>query len=546
MAHRDMHSPNPTADDRGAVMVIAIFMAAVVVGVVWYTFGLGEAMVYRQQMRAAVDASAFDSAVVHALGMNMLAMMNIAMAAVLSILVLLMIIFVGGLMLTVIAIILLAVPGVDIIDAGALVALLDFDSDMLDTIETVQPWIFKTLTVMNVSEGSLAIIMPWAGFIASTQAGGQYGGAVTSTWAFSPSMVPMRAPYASNALDAKLKKVLPELKLPGGLKAQPSAKVPLLQRYGLPVQDDTYGMLCMHAGMELADEAGVMLKIQSLGLGGVSQSIIDKFGQVLGTVVGAVPWMFCSGVDPAQILKNLDGGTTANAALNAILKTAKDLSSSDYPSMYPMKPFDETKNGGDFQQVWSSANGQASLGGGAVQGVAIAGFSTVAPDTNTGSQAQDIAEAEFYFDCGGPDAGSDQTVLGTTDTDGDWQNCKYNAMWNMRWKTRLRRYHQFQWDIRKDIELSLYQGLGVDGLVKGILPPTLQEGSLAKTGALDPIKSCITSIGGGTTSGTGDFGGCPIPIGSWIWGSGGIGGTGGKIGLGSDTADGYSMDQVLH
>lgn len=45
-------------------------MAAVLVGAVWYTFGLGEARIYRQQMRAAVDAAAFDSSVVHARGMN--------------------------------------------------------------------------------------------------------------------------------------------------------------------------------------------------------------------------------------------------------------------------------------------------------------------------------------------------------------------------------------------------------------------------------------------------------------------------------------------
>ena len=527
-------------DEEGAVMVIAIFMAAVLVGVIWYTFGLGEAMLFRQQMRAAVDAAAFDSSVVHALGMNILAMMNIVMAAVLSILVLLMIIFVGALLITALAVALLFVPIVDVAAAAALPELLEFDEGMFDVIEAVQPWVFGSLTVLNASEGAVAIIMPWVGFIASNTTADSYGGAVTSTSSFSPSMIPMRAPFFSNVLDQKLKSKLPTIPLPGGAKLQTALKVPLLQRYGLPVQDDIYGMLCMHAGMELVDEVATML-----GDVGAPSGITGKFGQILGQVVGAVPWMFCSGVDPADILNNLLGGFSGPMISNSrvfsnILAKAKDLTGKAHPSMFPMKPFDETSNGGDFQQVWSSATGSETLGSGAITGVAIAGGPAASPTNNEGGDNQDFAEAEFYFDCGGPDGGRDQTVLGTSDTSGDWQECKYNAMWNMEWKSRMRRYHQFQWDIRKDIDLSLYQGLGVDGFIKGLLPASLQEGSLAKIHVLDPVKACITSLGSGSRSGEGDMGSCPLPIGRWKWGNGG------KIGLGPDSPDGYSMDQVLH
>jgi len=337
------------ADEEGAVMVIGMFMAAVVVGCIWYTWGLGEAMIYRQQMRAAVDAAAFDSSVVHALGMNILSMMNIVMAAILSILVLLMIIFVGALLATVIDIGLLFVPFVDIAAAAILPELLDFDEAMFDIIEDVQPWIFNSLTVMNASEGAVAIMMPWVGFVASRATADSYGGAVTSTSSFSPSMIPMRAPYFSNVLDSKLKDVLPSIPLPGGAKLQTAAKVPLLQRYGLPVQDDTYGILCMHAGMELGDEIGTVLGFVGPG-GGVAQ----KLGQVIGEVVGAVPWMFCSGLDPTEILNNLLGGgisgvvMSKSKAFEGILKNAKDLSGKAHPSMFPMKPFDETQNGNDF------------------------------------------------------------------------------------------------------------------------------------------------------------------------------------------------------
>jgi hypothetical protein len=535
-------------DDEGAIMVIAVFMAAVLVGAIWYTFGLGEAMVYRQQLRQAVDAAAFDSAVVHALGMNMLSMMNIAMAAVLSVLIALMIVFIGGLVFTVLDVGLLFVPFVDIAAAAVLPELVDFDTEMFSTIEEVQPIIFKTLTILNFSEGTVAIIMPFAGAIASGMTAEEYGGAVASTSSFSPSMIPTRLPYLSNKLDSVLSKKLPTIPVVG-LQPAPT-KIPLLQRYGLPVQDDTYGMLCMHAGSQLVEEVGFFLSLASLGLipdTGPLKTAEKLVGQVFGQVVGAVPWLFCSGVDPFQILSNLVGGGVVGAAtesvpfLTTLKNAAKAGKDATGPSMNPMKPFDEAKNGNGFMQVYGSATGTPSLTTGAQTGVGIAGFESGSASSVGSSDGNDFAEAEFYFDCGGPNAGDDEVVMSTNDTSGDWQDCKYNAMWNMRWKARLRRYHQFQWDIRKDIELSIYQGLGIDKFFQGLLPSTLQDGSLAKTRFLDPVKACITSLGSGSSSGTGDFGGCPFPVGTWFSFP-----NGGKIGIGSDSPDGFSMSDVLH
>ncbi len=541
------------SDDDGAIMVIAVFMAAVLVGAIWYAFGLGEAMLYRQQLRQAVDAAAFDSAVVHALGMNMLSMMNIAMAAVLSVLIALMVIFIGGLVFTVLDAALLFVLIVDALAMAVMPGLIDFDTTMFDTIEEVQPFIFKTLTVLNVSEGVVAIIMPFAGAVASGQAAGDYGGAVTDTSSFSPSMVPMRLPYFSNKLDSVLKKKLPTIPVVG-LKPAPT-KIPLLQRYGLPVQDDTYGMLCMHAGTQLVQEVGFFLSMSTFGLipdTGPLKAAENLVGQVFGQVAGAVPWLFCSGVDPFEMLTNLIGNwdgaaDTLSAAMGAapILKTIKNANDiakdATGPSMFPMKPFDEAKNGNGFMQVWGSATGSSTIGSGAITGVAVAGWGDAASRDNTSTESNDFAEAEFYFDCGGPKAGGDQTILGTSDTSGDWQDCKYNAMWNMQWKARLRRYHQFEWDLRKDIELSIYQGLGIDEFFKGLLPSMFRDGSLAKTRVLDPVKACVTSLGSGSSSGTGDFGGCPLPVGTWFSLP-----NGGKVGLGSDSPDGFPMSQVLH
>ncbi|MCP4444074.1 MAG: hypothetical protein GY811_01850 [Myxococcales bacterium] len=74
---------------EGAVMVIAVFMAAVTIGCLYYLSGLGDAILAQERMQDAADAAAFSSAVIHARGMNLLALINIIMASLLAILVLL-------------------------------------------------------------------------------------------------------------------------------------------------------------------------------------------------------------------------------------------------------------------------------------------------------------------------------------------------------------------------------------------------------------------------------------------------------------------------
>ncbi len=70
-------------------MVMAVFMAAIVIGCIYYVSGLGAALVAQEQMQDAADATAFSSAVIHARGMNILALINIVLASLLASLVML-------------------------------------------------------------------------------------------------------------------------------------------------------------------------------------------------------------------------------------------------------------------------------------------------------------------------------------------------------------------------------------------------------------------------------------------------------------------------
>jgi hypothetical protein len=73
------------SDQRGAIMVIGIFIAMMLVGMIYYVWGIGGAILFRERMQDASDASAFSAAVIHARAMNIIAVINIIMAALAAI-----------------------------------------------------------------------------------------------------------------------------------------------------------------------------------------------------------------------------------------------------------------------------------------------------------------------------------------------------------------------------------------------------------------------------------------------------------------------------
>jgi hypothetical protein len=77
------------SNSEGAVMIIAVFMAMVAIGALYFLVGLGDVIVGSERMQDAADATAFSSAVVQARGMNLLALLNIMMASLMAVLVLL-------------------------------------------------------------------------------------------------------------------------------------------------------------------------------------------------------------------------------------------------------------------------------------------------------------------------------------------------------------------------------------------------------------------------------------------------------------------------
>jgi hypothetical protein len=72
---------------RGAMFVMGIPMCFLMIALLYFVTGLGEDILLRERMQDAADATALSAAVVHARGMNLIALVNQLMAALVSLLI---------------------------------------------------------------------------------------------------------------------------------------------------------------------------------------------------------------------------------------------------------------------------------------------------------------------------------------------------------------------------------------------------------------------------------------------------------------------------
>ena len=75
-----------TRATSGTTTIPAVFGGAFLIGGIFYLAGLGDAMLFHESMRDASDATTFAPSVIHARGMNVIALVNLVMAAILAIL----------------------------------------------------------------------------------------------------------------------------------------------------------------------------------------------------------------------------------------------------------------------------------------------------------------------------------------------------------------------------------------------------------------------------------------------------------------------------
>jgi len=73
-------------DTGGAMMLMSLFMALLMIGSLYYVLGVGDAIIYRRIMQDGTDAGAHAASVMGAKGMNLHALLNVVMAVTAGIL----------------------------------------------------------------------------------------------------------------------------------------------------------------------------------------------------------------------------------------------------------------------------------------------------------------------------------------------------------------------------------------------------------------------------------------------------------------------------
>jgi len=72
-------------DQRGAIMLMGLCMSCFLIGGLWFLIGIGDTIVFRDQMQEATDHAAFTSAALHAKGMNFISACNLILLALIAI-----------------------------------------------------------------------------------------------------------------------------------------------------------------------------------------------------------------------------------------------------------------------------------------------------------------------------------------------------------------------------------------------------------------------------------------------------------------------------
>jgi hypothetical protein len=396
-------------DERGAILVIAVFMSVFLVGCLWYLVGVGDAAIYREKMTDGGDATAFASAVYHARGMNLIAMLNLIMAAALAVLIAFKVALILATAIAVIAAVLCPWTAWTCPVATAA-------GDIAENLQTniiprVQNIVDTILKACSGSQVWIARLTPWVGAGRAVVAANAYAPSVKGGVAVSISMIPDGA------------------------------------RLGLPVQEQPFDQLCGKAASMLGNLAFGWIPGMSL------------VSSLLSSLASSDPSFFCGssggGISAAQQTQNIQAqcqqAQTAYNQANQNNKGAKPFNMQQCETDAAKKMaagaqntasvtggngetskmiFNGAVNGNDYFQVYGLVMGNsAQIRQNADKAVQMPAWGKASITANPISDALEQAgfsEAEFYYDALPPKVA--------------WADYQNDAMWNMRWRARLRRF----------------------------------------------------------------------------------------------------------
>lgn len=454
---RTASSNKPTADSRGAVVFLGIFMACFLIGCLWSLMGIGETLISRQLYQEVADNSSYSSATIHAKGMNLIAAINLMMLAIVFLYLILCVIV--DLLLAAAAIACATIYGIPL---GLKLA------NMAKKVDKVangyKSGMKAIMPVLSMTQTVTAFLAPWVGAGAGMIVAKNYGYMSVTV---SPSMIP-----------GALTKLIPLGKLG---KNAPSARAETAKasgaKIGLPVMSEHVNYLCQVAVSKLLGAIA--------GLFGSSQG--GALGVVQGMLGSAVTSMHCREKGSNDDSEESKGsyyhkvkekkGVLAKiwkAAVGVVLTIIGGVftvykSDKLWGERGPKSTYTPAKNGSEWNKVWSFSfatytDDQSRT----VQMAALQGRAGGLPPQ---PKAQIYsALSEFYVDC-------NETWKGVS-CNGDRSDYYDHSMYSMKWRARIVRFNSPLGSIKALLGEFLGQ-LGVeDGLeqLRALLHELCQPG----------------------------------------------------------------------
>ena len=425
------HKTTLLSDQRGAILLMAVFMASFLVGCLWYLIGVGDAIIYRQKMQDGADAAAYVSAVYHARGMNIIALMNIIMAALLAVLIALKVAEIIAGIVAAVSCIICAIPFGQFACPVCGVST-DLVAQLANIIPKVQKTVDTLLEVLSVAQKGVAIAAPDLGAVEALAQAKYYAPTVKKSIALSVSMIPTGT------------------------------------RLGLPVQEMPFATLCGKAGEFVVDIVGFWLPGPfKRFLRGAIEGITTKASTFFcGNGGGSVGGGFSDSADVDQTCNDAKAAADQEQAdyqKALAAATANGTTPPPPPQPFnladckkqlkdeinkPQKPpksgtsttggkgktgkemFSSAENGDDYFGVYSFVTGDPALVKNSDKGVAIAAWGGGSAKSTSVGENTGFAKADFYYDQTRADTGGKL----------DWASYKDDALWNLRWRARLRRF----------------------------------------------------------------------------------------------------------
>jgi hypothetical protein len=208
-------------DTRGAILVAAIVMGALLTGALFYVAAAGDAIIFRTQLQDAADSSAFTSAVWHAKGMNIVAVLNILMSLLLCVIVLFHVV-------ELICLLLAVIPGAGSIAMTTFRALVKVEGDVAKGVD-------GGLKILRATQQGVVVAVPYIA-------------------AYNARLKPM----AADGVWTGSMTLLPTIS--DKVFGQEKTRMPVAGPAALPVQDGDFGTLCSKATLVIPDQVTGMIK----------------------------------------------------------------------------------------------------------------------------------------------------------------------------------------------------------------------------------------------------------------------------------------------